>query len=487
MESAELERALLALVKEPGYRPVKPRVLAERLELSQEDRAQLRKLVKKLAHRGTLEYGANHLVRLPGTSDAPTLISGMFRRAQRGFGFVRPSGTARAEGRDADIFIREDRSQDAASGDTVLVRLLKPHGWRGKPEGEIVEVIERETYQFVGTYFEGGGTGYVQIDGTVFSSPISVGDAGAKDVQTDDKVVIEMVRFPSNLHDGEGVITRVLGARGTPGVDTLSIIHEFNLPQEFPEDVLEDARLRATEFDESIAGRLDLTEATIITIDPVDARDFDDAISLERIDRDHWRLGVHIADVAHFVRRNSPLDREAYHRATSVYLPDRVIPMLPETISNNLASLQPHRVRYTKTVFIEFTPDGARVGVDLHRAAIKSNHRFTYEEIDDYLANPASWKSKLTPEVHALVGHMSNCRVCCANVACARSTRPVDARGQSRSRPSGEVWRTWYRTPRATKSSKRSCWPPPRPPPRHCTKPRSTFCAAFIWRPTRAN
>lgn len=406
MDSAELEQQLLALIQASDYRPVKPRVLAERLELSQEDRAQLRKLIKKMVRRGQLEYGSNHLVGLPGKEDSTSLVSGQFRRTQRGFGFVRPRGTARAEGRDADIFIREDRSQDAASGDTVMIRLLKAHGHRGKPEGEIVEIIERETYQFVGTYFESGGVGYVQVDGTVFAQPISVGDAGAKDVQADDKVVIDIVRFPSHLHDGEGVITRVLGARGEPGVDTQSIIHEFNLPQEFPDDVLEDAHHRAAQFDESIQDRLDLTGTTIITIDPVDARDFDDAISLERIDRDHWRLGVHIADVAHFVQRNSPLDREAYQRATSVYLPDRVIPMLPETISNSLASLQPDRVRYTKTAIIEFSPEGVRVGVELHRAAIKSCRRFTYEEVDEYLADREPWKEKLTPEVHALLGRM---------------------------------------------------------------------------------
>ena len=141
-----------------------------------------------------------------------------------------------------------------------------------------------------------------------------------------------------------------------------------------------------------MAGRLDLTAETIITIDPVDARDFDDAISLERLENGHWRLGVHIADVSHFVRPKTPLDREAHDRATSVYLPDRVIPMLPEIISNNLASLQPDRVRYTKTAFIEFTAEGIRTAVDLHSAAIKSKRRFTYEEVDEYLADREAWR-----------------------------------------------------------------------------------------------
>ena len=153
-------------------------------------------------------------------------------------------------------------------------------------------------------------------------------------------------------------------------------------------------------------GRLDLTGETIITIDPVDARDFDDAVSLERLENGHWRLGVHIADVSHFVRQKSALDREAHDRATSVYLPDRVIPMLPEIVSNNLASLQPDKVRYTKTAFIEFSPEGIRTAVDLHNTAIRSKRRFTYEEVDEYLADREAWRSKLKPEVHGLLARM---------------------------------------------------------------------------------
>jgi ribonuclease R len=231
----------------------------------------------------------------------------------------------------------------------------------------------------------------VQVDGKIFTNPVYVGDPGAKGVQPDDKVVIEMVRFPSHIRDGEAVIVEVLGARGMPGVDTMSIIHEFALPGPFAEDALEEARRQAEKFDESIGTessgvhRQDLTSETIITIDPATARDFDDAISLEKLDNNHWLLGVHIADVSHFVEPKTPLDREAHNRATSVYLPDRVIPMLPEVISNNLASLQPDRVRYAITARIEFTDDGLRVATDVFKSAIKSRQRFTYEEVDEYL------------------------------------------------------------------------------------------------------
>jgi ribonuclease R len=190
-------------------------------------------------------------------------------------------------------------------------------------------------------------------------------------------------------------------------VDTLSILREFDLPEAFPEDALEEARLEADRFDESIPkGRLDLTGETVITIDPEDARDFDDAISLKRLAGGNWLLGVHIADVSHFVRPKTAVDRVARERATSVYLPDRVIPMLPETISNSLASLQPGKVRYCKSAILEFTEEGIRTSTELHSSAIKSAKRLTYEQVDGFLNDPETWRKKLGAKVFALLGLM---------------------------------------------------------------------------------
>jgi ribonuclease R len=435
----KLEPIVLEHIGRPEYQPVKPRVIAKQLKLPSEQHKALKLAIKRLAKRGKLEYGDGHLVRpavartqqaapqatpaerlalevAKGTGSAAAaeikkgIVVGKFRRAQAGFGFVRPATAPRGSDRRLDIFIPQNKTLDAASGDTVKVRLSKQkvRGKQGqlRVAGEITEVVERDTHQFVGIYRERAGEAFVEIDGRVFKQPVPVGDPGAKNANPDDKVVVEMVQFPSPLHPGEAVITEVLGARGAPGVDTLSIIREFGLPEEFAEDALEDAREQADRFDESTAGRLDLTNETIITIDPVDARDFDDAISLVELDNGHFKLGVHIADVSHFVQPKTALDREARERGTSVYLPDRVIPMLPEVISNNLASLQPNKVRYTQTAYIEFTRDGVPVHSEFHRSAIESTRRFTYEEVDDYLADPAAWQSKLTPAVHALVGRM---------------------------------------------------------------------------------
>ena len=407
MSHTDLQRLILQHVNQPDYRPVKPRVIAKQLRLPPDDQAQIRKVIKQLVRKGKLTYGSNHLVK-PSGGGAKNQLTGTFQRTLGGFGFVRPTGSLRGGERGEDIFIPADRTRDAANGDIVLVTIKRRRrGPNTRAAGEIVEVIQRQTNQFVGTYFEDHDTGYVDVDGTGFARPVAVGDPGAKNASIGDKVVIEMVRFPTARRSGEGVITEVLGDHAKPGVDTRMILREFGLPEAFPEDVLDSAREEAEAFDESIgADRTDLTGLTVVTIDPQDARDFDDAISLEQIENEHWRLGVHIADVSHFVRPKTPLDNEAQERATSIYLPDRVIPMLPEIISNNLASLQPDRVRYTKTAFIEFTPDGARVATEICSAAIRSKWRFTYEEVDDYLERPHVWKRKLPAEVFRLLGRM---------------------------------------------------------------------------------
>ncbi len=424
MTYTDLELLLLKHIQADNYRPVKPRVITKQLGFPESRRGDVRKAIKRLAHRGDIAYGSNHLVQ-PLSTASPSSgkgtssrrettksnqeIVGTFRRTAGGFGFVKPRVSATGRAPLPDVYIPASRTSDASSGDLVRVRLGKTSrsGDEERLRGEVVEVVERETHQFVGTYKPRGDVPLVQVDGKVFAQPIPVGDPGAKNVRREDKVVIEMVRFPSHLHDGEAVIVEVLGPRGTPGVDTLLVIREYGLPDAFPEDVLEAARQQADRFDPSqLDDRQDLTALTVVTIDPADARDFDDAISLQRLDNGNWMLGVHIADVAFFVPPKSPLDREARERGTSVYLPDRVIPMLPEIISNHLASLQPDRVRFSKTVLQEFTPEGVRVHSEVVRSAIRSDYRFNYDEIQDYLQQPQPWRDKLTPAVFQLVHDM---------------------------------------------------------------------------------
>ena len=410
-ESNELKKSVWELVCTPNYHPLKPRQILKKLGLSPDSERLLKKTIKRMVKDGSLIWGPKHLVlkgELPQPGKGSNEITGTYQKASAGYGFVRPLETPREAERSLDVFIPAGRQSDAANGDTVRVRVTRRRqGREEKLSGKVLEVVERRTHRFVGTYLERGGYGLVQVDNNVFETAIYVGDAGAKNGRVGDKVVIEIANFPSAYQEGEGVIVEILGPRGKPGVDTQMIVHEFGLPQEFPESALESAREQAERFDETIGdNRKDFTGETVITIDPKTARDFDDAISLTALENGHWRLGVHIADVSHFVPYRSELDNEAFRRATSVYLPDKVIPMLPEIISNNLASLQPNRVRYCMTAEIEFTEDGAPVATELHRGAIKSCHRFNYEEIDDYLENDKPWRAKLTPPVFTLVRNM---------------------------------------------------------------------------------
>jgi ribonuclease R len=374
---------ILGAVGRKAYTPLKPKALARQLGVPQKHYGQFRNALRDLVRQGRLVFGKNHAVRPAGQHGT---VVGVYRRTSSGLGFVRPH-VVDGKG-SADIAVREDAALDAATGDEVLVKVTaKGRGDLG-PRGEILQVLTRGTRQFVGTYFERDGDGLVRVDGTVFSHSIFVGDPGAKGVRPDDKVVIEMLRFPSQEDfRGEGVIVEVLGPRGKPGVDTLSVIRQFELPDRFPEDVLEEARAAADAFDEhDLSGRTDFTADTVITIDPADARDFDDAVSL-RIDSrsKHWQLAVHIADVAHFCPPGGELDREARKRGTSVYLPQRVLPMFPEVISNSLASLQQGRVRYVKSALIDFTPAGQRTKVSFHNGAIRSRKRFNYDQVSRVL------------------------------------------------------------------------------------------------------
>jgi ribonuclease R len=395
---------ILVAVSRRNYQPVKAKALARRLGVSETDYRDFRRALKDLLRQGRLELGKNQTIR-PAPPHGTAV--GVFRRTSSGFGFVRPHPI---EGRAGpEILVREDDALDAATGDEVLVKITKKPNRPGLgPAGRIVQVLARATRQFVGTYFERDGQGYVRVDGTVFSHSIFVGDPGAKGARPEDKVFFEMLRFPAPDDRGEGVITEVLGPHGKPGVDTLSVIREFNLPDRFPEDALEEARRAAATFDETdLDGRDDFTPDVVITIDPVDARDFDDAVSVVQDARSkHWLLSVHIADVAHFVPAGGTLDREARNRGNSVYLPQRVLPMFPEVISNGLASLQQGKLRYVKTAQIDFTPAGQRTSTRFANGAIRVRRRFTYEQVSEILARPDGPAGELEPEILALLLRM---------------------------------------------------------------------------------
>jgi ribonuclease R len=396
-----LEQLLRDYVSRPAYKPERAKALAKDLGVKKQRFEEFKTKIDELVAAGVLgrtESGkiiAGRSLLKPGASQGRQIV-GTLKRTAAGDGFVLPQGASR-DTHNVEIFIDSSQIRDAQTGDTVLVEYMAERMSNGRRLGRIVEVVERASTTFVGVYYVDDGEAWVMIDGKQFAEPVWLGDPGAKGAQPEDKVVVDMVRFPTPHRHGEAVITQVLGPRGEPGVDLLTVIHEFGLPHEFPKEVLDEAREKALTIDEENFGdREDLTRETIITIDPVDARDFDDAISLKRTDDGHWHLGVHIADVSHFVTPGSALDIEAKRRGNSVYLPRHVIPMLPEVISNSLASLQADHVRYTLSAFIEYTPDGVPIHSRFARTAIKVKKRFAYEQVMPIINNPK--KAKDVPD-----------------------------------------------------------------------------------------
>ena len=400
------EDRVLGLVGRDDYKPLTLKALARRFEVGPDDYTEFRKAVRGLVKDGRLELGKDKTLRTPAAVvGGKGTIVGIFRRSTKGFGFVKPH---RSADKSDQIYIAASDGRDASSGDEVVVKLTKwPRGPGRNAEGRVVQVLSRASGVFVGTYFESGDDSFVRIDGTAFHEPVYVGDPGAKGAKPGDKVALEMVRYPTPFQQGEGVIIEVLGARGQPGVDTLAVIRAFNIPDVFDDSVLDEARAQARLLrEDDVEGRLDLREVLTVTIDPVNARDFDDAISLSRDERGFWSLSVHVADVAHFVKTGSGLDKSARLRGTSVYLPDRVIPMLPEVISNSLASLQAGKTRYTMSALLEFNADGVRTDARFARSAIRVDHRFSYEQAFAVMTQPEAPHEGVSPELVALLGKM---------------------------------------------------------------------------------
>ncbi len=416
--SSELTDRILRHVYAAEYRPVKPKQIAIAIDAFPDDYREVRRVIKSLTLEGRLAYGSNHVV-FPSSNEpvGGGRVRGTFRRAMGGqFGFVRLSSPAAGSSRNdmaEDCFVPPGSTLGALEGDIVEVE-LSASDRGGGTEAVVKEILERARRQFTGTFRLQGKHAVVFLDGTPYTDPVAVGDVRGLPLEDHDKVFVEVVKFPGdNKRGGEGeangeaVILERLGSSKNPAIDTLTIMRQYGLPDEFDESVLDDARKQADRFDDSKidADRRDLTGLLTITIDPFDARDFDDAISLEKEGR-FWRLRVHIADVSYFVPRGSKLDDEALKRATSVYLPDRVIPMLPEIISNHLASLQPEKVRLVKTVEIEFDQDLHITHSEVYNAAIRSDMRLNYEQVDQFLASPDVFRESWGEPVCELLSRM---------------------------------------------------------------------------------
>jgi ribonuclease R len=399
----KLRQQILECYESEDFGSLPPRLLARMIRLQRTHLEEFNAILKDLIKEGILEKTTDGEL---AWANPPHSLRGTLKKTPRGMGYVLPEG-ARRDDFSKEIVVPPEDMLDAQTGDEVQVVVSQRRQIHGRPKGRIVRIITRSRTRFVGTLIEKRHRWYVMLDGQQFPEPFEVEDATAKSAHQGDKVLVEMLTFPSLDHPGEIVITKILGAHGDPGVDTQSVIHEFGLREEFPEAVLEQAREQARQFETADhSHRLDLTATTIVTIDPATARDFDDAISLFKNEKGHWELGVHIADVAHFAPVGSPLDQEARQRGTSVYLPNLVIPMFPELLSNGLASLQEGKLRYTKTAFIEYDPEGRVVKTSFANSMIRVTRRFAYEQVLEFLERPEQMENPPTPEIAQLLHNM---------------------------------------------------------------------------------
>ncbi len=368
---------LLDHLAHDGYRPTTIRNIVKDLRIEHEDRSVFDQALCSAEEDGLIELGRDDCVRLPSL---PSEITGTYRSNKRGFGFVKPSQRFR----EGDVYIGSGSEGDAVSGDTVRVVVSQGGKWKKDKgsAGRITEVLTRGRGEYVGTLFKRGKGWFAQPDGRELHDPIIIRDVGAKDAKAGNKIVFEMLHYPENDYYGEGVITRVLGDAGRPDVETQAVVLAYGLHEKFNEASKEEARQASTHFEDTgDEHREDLTSTFIFTIDPPDARDFDDAINITfDSETEEWELGVHIADVASFVSIDSALDKGAIERGNSVYLPRHVIPMLPEVLSNGVCSLQEGVRRWAKSVFIRFDKKGKVLGHHLRNSVICSEKRLTYLE-----------------------------------------------------------------------------------------------------------
>jgi len=391
--------AILRYLSNRENPPLRPHQLARQMGVAERDFGTFREAVKLLRDGGQVLMGVKDALVLP---EMATRIVGVFRANPRGFGFVIPD-SPNAHG---DLFVPPGASGGAMTGDHVVAAVRK-HGKRERQtmyEGQVVEIIRRGRSRFVGTLDRAERAWFVIPDGKGMVSPISVKDIGTAGPKPGSKVVVEVIGYPEPGGLPTGVIVETLGEAGPLEIETLAVIRAHGLAEKFSDAALADARAAIKAFNPRDArGRENLTRETVITIDPPDARDFDDAISLTPNPDGSVTLGVHIADVSHFVREGSQLDAEARSRGTSVYFPRKVLPMLPEVLSNGVCSLQEGQRRYCMSAFITYDASAKVLSSRLAETVISSSKRLTYQQAQQICDGHAGGVS---PQVVQLVQRM---------------------------------------------------------------------------------
>jgi ribonuclease R len=385
------KKLMLELFHDELYVPMRRKELAIFMQVSEENRADFDSIVDELLNEHLIEQTKRGKLVLKGrgsgdgasfkenkhekTGDNPGIV-GTYIGNAKGFGFVE------VEGMDSDFFIPEGYNLNACHNDKVEIQVLNSSKKQGnRTEAKVVRVIERSTDAIVGTYQASKNFGFVVTDNAKFSNDIFIAKENSKGAVDGHKVLVEILDYGDERHNPEGKIVEIIGHENDPGVDITSIAIAFGIPTEFPEKVLNQAETMNKPVSEAdMAGRCDLRDTVMVTIDGEDAKDLDDAVSL-KMDGDKYVLGVHIADVANYVQENSALDREALKRGTSVYLADRVVPMLPHALSNGICSLNEGVDRLAMSVIMTIDATGKTVDYDICESVVNINHRMSYTQV----------------------------------------------------------------------------------------------------------
>ncbi len=358
---------------EDDYKPLKSKEMALLFGVPKKERKQFHDILDELVAEGKIILDRTGRYRLPEEN----VNTGVFMATSRGFGFVR------VEGREGDVFIPESYVSNAYDGDIVMVQIFREGDGKKRCEGKIIKVIERKNETVVGTFTRNNHYGFVVVDREKFTSDVYIPKGKTMDAVTGHKVVVEIEDFGDGIKNPEGKIIEILGHSNDPGVDILSIIRGFKLPEDFPEDVMrQTAQIPSEVTSEEIAGRMDFRGCQTVTIDGEDAKDLDDAITLTKREDGGFELGVHIADVTNYVTEASALDREALKRGTSVYLTDRVIPMLPHKLSNGICSLNEGVDRLALSCIISYNKEGKILDSRIGESVICVDRRMSYTEVN---------------------------------------------------------------------------------------------------------
>ena len=305
---------------------------------------------------------------------------GTYRKNQKGFGFVK------IENQEDEIYISKENSLNALNGDIVEIQILSEKSENKKEEGKIIKIIRHEKDTVVGTFQKSRNFGFVVPDDKNFGTDIFISKSNWGKARNNHKVLVKITKYPEKGKNAEGEVIEVIGGVNEAGVDMLSLIKQYELPYKFPEEVVQEAKAYGNKIKEQdIEGRRDLRKDIIFTIDGADAKDLDDAIHVEKLENGNYKLDVHIADVSHYVREKTELDKEAYLRGTSIYMLGRVIPMLPRELSNGICSLNAGEDRLTLSCSMEITPKAKIVSSDIYKAVINVTERMTYTDVQKIL------------------------------------------------------------------------------------------------------